>query len=189
MKSLYLALTLVFAGAFTDAAAAPILYNINFTGGSPNPTSGSFKYDPTTTINPFSEFTVVWNSFTFDFTPTANSTLPLIIGNCDTIETSTFDLFNALSGNCGGGSRGWSSSHLGLTGFFSFVVGSSPDVMYMGIDATTNVATTGFSGGLFDITPAVPEPSTYALLLSGGALMLVTGRRIRDSQGKGTKKR
>ena len=52
-------------------------YNITFTGGSPNPTMGSFTYDST---NPqFSNYTVIWDGITFDLTSSANS--PTIIGS------------------------------------------------------------------------------------------------------------
>jgi hypothetical protein len=59
------------AGAAGSMRASPILYNFNFTGGSPNAT-GSFDYDPLATTNPFSSFVVTGDGFAFDFTSTAN---------------------------------------------------------------------------------------------------------------------
>jgi hypothetical protein len=68
MKTLAVILLLVGASCF-PVNAAPVAYDISFTGGSimgaPLPT-GSFLYDPAAG---FSNFLVNWNGVTFDFTP------------------------------------------------------------------------------------------------------------------------
>jgi hypothetical protein len=51
--------------------SAPIHYEIDFTGDSPVPSSGSFDYDPA--VPSFSNFLVVWNGIVFDFTSDTNS--------------------------------------------------------------------------------------------------------------------
>jgi hypothetical protein len=73
-KSLWI-IALVFAAIGAPNAHADVTeYTINFTGGSPNPTSGSFDFDNNPAdLTPFSDFTVVWEGLTFDLTSAANS--------------------------------------------------------------------------------------------------------------------
>ena len=60
-------------GAAASATAAPILYNINFTGGTPNATD-SFLYDSAAALgSQFGNFNVSWSGFSFDLTSSANS--------------------------------------------------------------------------------------------------------------------
>ena len=188
MKSLCLTLLLGVVGSVTHASAAPILYNINFSGGTPNPTSGSFKFDPLA-ANPFSEFFVVWNSFTFDFTVEANkpNVGQSLFAPCDTSSSNPIDRFNGLNGACG--NRAWTGVTLDGISSFEFKV-TQPGFLVIADTVNAPSRVDVLTSGVFDIASSeVPEPSTYALLLSGGALMLATGRRIRDWQGKGTNKR
>jgi len=61
-------------GVLSQAKGAAIDYTIHFTATSGvAPTAGSFAYDGSSTTNPFSNFTVVWQSITFDFTQVANT--------------------------------------------------------------------------------------------------------------------
>jgi hypothetical protein len=50
--------TLLFSYVLAISAAAlqaaPITYNLTFTGGPPLPTAGSFTYDSSLAVNPFS---------------------------------------------------------------------------------------------------------------------------------------
>src|ERR1700704_2966518 len=69
MRNLILVL-IASAVLFVQAASASTIYTINFSGGLPNPTSGSFTYDP---VSGFSDFIVAWDSFTFDLTAGANA--------------------------------------------------------------------------------------------------------------------
>jgi hypothetical protein len=166
-------------GAVTQAAAAPILYDISFSVSSiavsdplrtPGPPVGSFKYD-STAANPFSDFFVVWNSITFDFTAEANTASP-----------NPIDRFNALNGACG--NRAWTAVTTDPLNSFEFKV-SAPGIMSLADDFNKASRIDVLANGTFSITASeVPEPSTYALLLSGGALMLATGRRIRRGQEK-----
>lgn len=55
---------------FAPVAGAATMYTIDFSGGSPNPTSGSFTYDPSTG---FSNFIVVWEGVSVDLTANANA--------------------------------------------------------------------------------------------------------------------
>src|SRR5262249_36580797 len=83
MKNLILVL-IAAAALFIQAASAATIYTINFSGGSPLPTSGSFTYDP---VSGFSNFSVVWDNFTFDMTAAANA--PSISGTGCSGEAST----------------------------------------------------------------------------------------------------
>ena len=76
MKVLSLLLFLSCIGAVPAAHSAPIQYNLIFSGtnipiGTNIPTSGSFVFDAVT--NTFSDFSIVWNTLTFDLTGSANS--------------------------------------------------------------------------------------------------------------------
>jgi hypothetical protein len=77
-------LSIAAAALCLPAVKAGTLYTINFSGGSPNPTSGSFTYDPSTG---FSNFTVVWEGSTIDLTASANA--PAISGTGCGGEAST----------------------------------------------------------------------------------------------------
>jgi hypothetical protein len=180
-------------GAVTQAAAAPILYDISFSVSSiavsdplrtPGPPVGSFKYD-STAANPFSDFFVVWNSITFDFTAEANkldAPGASLLGDCNTASPNPIDRFNALNGACG--NRAWTAVTTDPLNSFEFKV-SAPGIMSLADDFNKASRIDVLANGTFSITASeVPEPSTYALLLSGGALMLATGRRIRRGQEK-----
>jgi hypothetical protein len=81
------------AGAAASLSASPVLYNFNFTGGSPNAT-GSFDYDPLASSNPFSNFVVAVGGDSFDFTSLANGETGIGCGG----STGPQSLFNALIG-------------------------------------------------------------------------------------------
>jgi hypothetical protein len=184
-------------GAVTQAAAAPILYDINFTQTNvvsgdplqtPGPPVGSFKYDSTAVSSPFSEFFVVWNSITFDFTAEANrldSPGSSLIGPCNTAAANPIDRFNALTGGCGTNREWTGATAAGSLSTFELRIDSPAQVVIADVVTDEPRRFDVLASGVFDITASeVPEPSTYALLLSGGALMLATGRRIRRGQEK-----
>lgn len=171
---LSLSLLMGLMGAVSTANAAPISYDINFTGGSPNPTSGSFTYDDA--VPTFSNFVVTWNSITYDFTSTANS--PFLQGACDTVAPDARDFFAILSGGCGAGNRAWQANSTQDPTIFLLGVFANPggDV---GLLAAVPTAVGILTAGEFTIT-ATPEPSGAAFLLLGaGALAAARLRRNR----------
>jgi len=112
--SLFLSMCLVGAAA---PASAAMLYNINFTGGSPNAT-GSFLYDSGTPA--FTNFIVTYNGHTNDLTAAANN--PNLFGTCDTAAPNAADFFAALQGTCG--PMLWGAEFPGPGQFFRITTGS-----------------------------------------------------------------
>lgn len=178
------------AGAVSPATASPVLYNITFTATEGEaPTAGSFLYDPGTST--FSDFTVTWNGIVFDFIASDyNANSPAAIGACLS-GARTFndrgtglDSFNFLSNpTCGAGDSfsGW-LTYLTNTRFTfgrNNILGTDLIVVQALGDGSAAIQNLEFSGGTFSIAPAqqTPEPSSIALLLSGGALLAFQGRR------------
>jgi hypothetical protein len=160
------------AGAPGSMHASPILYNFNFTGGTPNAT-GSFDYDSALTINPFSAFVVTEDGFAFDFTSLANGVTATGCGG----TTGPQSVFNALIGDTGTGCgiQQWFAQ---LTpGFSEFRLLNVTDFnLIQDINAgPSSVIDTGVS---FTATAAAPEPGTLALFFAGAGALL-SWKRIR----------
>lgn len=171
MKFCSLALfSLGLVGAGASATAAPILYNINFTGGSPNPTSGSFQYDPSTFT--FSSFLVTWNTFTFDLTAAANSPYS-IAGTCATAAPDGQDVFNWLIATTPCGPHDWRADPNAFTPSQYFSLGPqvpmSNEVFLFTVQSGPGGPPAAFTEGTFTVTAAVPEPSSLPLVLTGCA--------------------
>ena len=151
--------------AAADAQAAVTNYTINFSGGSPNPTAGSFGYDSST--GAFSAFTVNWNGLAFDLTSAANEANP-------NMEVCT-GYFNYLSGACGA-DKLWTTVQDPGTVKFMFGTFNNAFVSLVSgaVAAPPALANTD---GAFTISAAVPEPGSAALLAVGGALMALALRR------------
>ncbi len=170
MKNLPPALLLGLICTAVSAIGAPISYAINFSGGIPNPTAGSFTYDSVPSV--FTAFIVDWQGITFDLTPAANNAIPF--GPCDTAGNRAADAFAYLSDpTCGSGVRGieWVASR-GPSGIsFSFLHETGVGrVSIIGFQAFTPVIGGEFTtSGTFSIIPT-PEPSSIALMLSGALL-------------------
>jgi hypothetical protein len=160
------------ADVFTD-------YTINFTGGSPKPTAGSFTYDET---NPqFSSFFVTWDGLTFDLTSSANAPgtsppLPACIGGTLDAEAS----FDALSSDCSG-EQSWSAGTSGGSPVFNFFVDAPPNnpfEIHGNLSGFTG-PDAGASGGL-TISPVVapvPEPTSTILLATVLAMASFLARK------------
>jgi hypothetical protein len=123
--SVSLALLMGLVGAAATATASPIPYNINFTGGSPNPTAGSFIYDADSPL--FTSFTVIWQGISFDLSAPANNHFSannaFSGGVCDTVGNNAADAFAYLSNpTCGSGATndGWTAFQGVGGGFDSF---------------------------------------------------------------------
>src|ERR1700704_2693686 len=104
-------------GIWARAADADIIqtYDINFTGGSPNPT-GQFTYDVTTNI--FIAFQVTWDGIMFDLATSANA--PFTQADCLTPDPHASFQF-LTSGKCGAADIGQYWLYDAATGpFFEF---------------------------------------------------------------------
>ncbi len=189
---LSLSLLMGLVGAAASATAAPITYNINFTGGTPNPTSGSFTYDSAAALgSQFTGFNVLWSGFSFDLTAEANSPIASSGGpGCPASPTST-TFFSILSGNsvCSGAPSNQWSGFAGPPGVEYFLIcqgtGGGVGCNTVGRIAARSDLLLSFSGvvnasGEFTISTATPEPSSLALLLGGG-VWLAWQRRRRDA--------
>lgn len=160
------------AGAAASATAAPVAYNMSFTSVFSLPITGSFNFDSTT--QSFSAFVVSFNGDTIDLTLAANT--PTIANACATPATDTADYFSYLLGTAptACGSQSWIAFNLAgtLPPQYRFRLGN------FDARATTDHAGSG-SGGLIDsgtFTTAVaqapvPEPSSFALMAAGVALL------------------
>jgi len=160
-QTLLILITLVAAGSI--ATASPITYNINFTTTSGlAPTSGSFIYDASTTT--FSNFIVVWDTDSFDFTDNANTD-----GGCfGDISPATAFVF--LNTGCGG-TRSWlgfvtsignGNEAVGFT--LSSTQGEiSPITLFSSSPQASN------GGGTFTISAATPEPAAACMFALGFA--------------------
>ena len=171
-----------FLGAAVFLTASPITYNINFTDGSPNPTSGSFQYDSAGS-GLFSNFIVLWQGFNFDLTSAANA--PSVTGSCVSSASNSFALLNGtLACVQPGVGPTWVGQGNG-TGFadFDFQGSDSSNSNELLIQDVSFVeASLSLASGNFTITTpvATPEPGSIALAFIGGASLLAWKRRRRN---------
>jgi hypothetical protein len=139
--------------------------------------TGSFNYDLTAAINPFSGFNITWDGLLFNFTSTANDT-PSEQHGCDRNDGgATLSAFEYLTNsNCHGGGTtpgGAWSAETGALQDFSF----APDHTSI-VDNTPNNDLNGprfTQEGDFDVFLATPEPHS-AFLVS--AALLVDQQRV-----------
>jgi hypothetical protein len=159
------------------ATADPITYTINFTltSGSPLPTAGSFTYDPSVAVNPFSNFDVVWNGLTFDLTASANNpfmSAPPNAPPCVGGNTGAAAAFDLMSGACAAAPFiTWFALSGSVFGF-----SAPPAVNGEFIDIVAVMQTPGANAtakGEWTITPT-PEPS---YLIPGTLFLAFIGRK------------
>jgi hypothetical protein len=168
-------------------------YTIDFTlrNGSPDAT-GSFAYDYSTSL--FTNFTVMWDTFTFDLTSVANN--PFIDtgdGPLPTCLTATAGASASLSLllDCGGGGPGSWGSGLKVTGLpigfsFSGFGQPGPPLFIPGsIQFSTDVPTSdcpcSVTDGSYTVAPqssTALEPGTIMLTLTGIALAWAIRKRM-----------
>jgi hypothetical protein len=177
------------------AEAAPIPYTIAFTGGPTLPTSGSFKYDPTSPL--FTDFLVEWNGFTFDLTASAND--PYITGGADTDvclqgtagAAASFLLLSLFpTSPCEGWAVSWDA--YGAIGTppqaFSFSSTAPPDKtvsVYLVYGGVGYGYVTG-SGSWSIEQQTVPEPSAFIPITLAGVLL--ARKRIAQGLRQATRK-
>jgi hypothetical protein len=169
LKTFFLFLGL--AGVAGSMHASPILYNFNFTGGTPNAT-GSFDYDPLATTNPFASFVVAISGDTFDFTSLANGETGIGCGG----TTGPQSLFNGLTGigsGCGAGVQQWSAILAGPDGEgFNLLNSTFTNLTLINFAVPNQVHTFGTF-----TTSAVPEPGTTSMFLAGAGALWAWKRR------------
>ncbi|MBS1826303.1 MAG: hypothetical protein JST93_13355 [Acidobacteria bacterium] len=193
MRLSILAGLVLLATLATPAVQAGTTYNINFSGSGTLPTAGSFVYDSGTST--FSAFTVEWAGITFDLTASANapSTAGAGFGSCISPLTGGAATFAMLSGACDGvpnQSSAWSSSALSGLGLFQFLtvnnvlVGGAYPQLFISQTLSVPDDLDSFGAGTWSISPAVPEPSTAILWLTGFAPVAIAMRRRPHSIGK-----
>ena len=153
-------------------AAAPITYNLAFTG-STRAISGFFTYDPAAG---FSNFLVTWDGATYDLTASANAPT-LGTANTCTGRASTaaygFFMMQQLTTGCGAGtSYEWNGGNTGSSSVFEFL--QFPPAGGFGGDKIFQTTSFGDGFGVgnqggYSITTAAPEPAswTFAFALIG----------------------
>ena len=172
-----------FLGAAVFLTASPITYNINFTNGSPNPTSGSFQYDSAGS-GTFSNFIVLWQGLNFDLTSAANA--PSVGGSCVSSASNSFALLNGtLACVQTGPGPVWAadSGDTTASGFADFEIqgfgtSSLNDLLIQDVTFVEGTPPPVTRGALSITTPvATPEPGSIALAFIGGASLLAWKRR------------
>ncbi len=183
-----LVLTVAVVGIASRMDAAAIKYTITFTGGTPLPTSGSFKYDATSFT--FTDFTVDWSGYTFDLTVAAS--FPYInpgagVSACLSGATGAEATFLVLSSSPGSECRGIESGWHALvspewSGFlFSTVWADGSWMRVPPVAYVPDLETFPGSGG-WSIAEesAVPEPSTFIQITLAGVLLARKRRAARE---------
>ncbi|MBI4906929.1 MAG: PEP-CTERM sorting domain-containing protein [Acidobacteria bacterium] len=158
--------------------AAPAAYNLSFTGGPVVPTAGSFTYDASLAVNPFSSFFVTEVGSLFDFTSAANAfTGNGPVGVCKSSQSAA-GLFNALT--TAGCQTVWTYQDGGISQLFQILTCS--DTSTCGADgavyALVNVGGGGspISFGVIAATPASTVPEPGVLWLSGIGIVALMAR-------------
>jgi hypothetical protein len=178
-------LLLSLAACAIPATAAPVTYDMTFTGGFFNdalnqevpfaPSSGSFTYDST---GGFSNFIVLYDGAEFNFTAQANAP-NICLGGSPCFAGTAADAFNLLTQD-----KTWESFETPLgpnTNTFLSLVDSSANTFYQTVPVFEGFQQCCGSPreGTYTIA-AVPEPTTLPML-SVAALGLVgfVGFRLR----------
>ena len=166
MKTFILFLGL--AGAAGSMRASPILYNFNFTGGTPNAT-GSFDYDSST--NMFSNVVVIWNGAQFpsSFTAVFNQAGPNF---CDGVATPAAVFQILTQGVCGGAQ--WNASNMSVgPPFESYEFDFTFNGNSGWNDNAGGASSAPFlnTSGTVSASAAAPEPGSLALCVAGGAVL------------------
>jgi hypothetical protein len=172
------------------SVSSPVHYEIDFTGGSPTPTSGSFDYD--SAVPSFSNFNVVWNGLTFDLTEEANVG-PGALTACPSITGAALSFALLAQAPCiaqDGSFEGyrWISTQFEDAPFrWLFLFEAFTDVPFntlLRIDDVTpseQVFATA-SGGWSISQTAVPEPPTIWLITLCLFGLVLVGRTRHGSQ-------
>jgi hypothetical protein len=182
MRILHSARPLLLMGIFAACASADtvIIYTLNFSGGSPTPTSGSFTYDATEGL--FTSFNVSWDGVSFDLLPSANGPVTQnYSAECDS-GGSGAEFFALLTngGECNGSeiSDAWRvyppnpPGNDFYTSFNIFLFNDSNSGYGIGGSDPDSTFAPAFTSGTFTMTQTTPEPAGATLALAGVLLLL-----------------
>jgi hypothetical protein len=168
MKQSLWIIALLLGAAFAYPAFADTLYIYDVTSydgtSSTVDGNGSFTYDPTALINPFSDFNVTWDGVIFNLTSAANDT-PSEAHGCDSnllISVFTY-LTNA---NCQEGGINGGDAWLAFTGIASdnFAFNPLENAINAGGGGGTITQPFDQQGGVFAVALPIPEPQSVFLL-------------------------
>ena len=178
--------------AHLTAMAAPVHYNIQFSGGTVSGTlpTGSFDYDPATPA--FSNFVVEWNGLNFNLTGGANSPIVFVSGQPDApvcgVSGAARSFLLLTKDSCLPqelAPKQWELLPVGSDSLqFDFVGGggqgnqmffTSSSVTYASADECRPYC----GSGSWQISRAIPEPGTLALVGFSLAGLAASRRRTR----------
>ena len=183
------ALMLCFITTVSALQASPIAYNLSFTliAGDTLPTAGSFTYDSSLAVNPFSAFTLTAGGGLVNLTSAANGfTGNSLVGACKSSQSAA-GFFNGLTG--AGCLPGWVYIPVGGGDFFFQISVCSLSGTFCddgsAFTQATGVSPGSNSFGSLTVTAATATPEPGALWLSGiGVLALMSRvwvqRRMRN---------
>jgi hypothetical protein len=156
-------IALLFAFGAIPILPAPVHYTINFTGGPPTPTSGSFDYDPTTQV--ITNFVVVIEGASFNLTSAANSPGIVFTNVCNPGFTGAAATFGLLAGCAGSGTPGWfvSLETSPNQSLFNFEAGGAGGIAIDDYSVQATVTSSVLSGGSFTITAAPGTLCVYSV--------------------------
>jgi hypothetical protein len=177
-----------FFAVHLTAMAAPVHYNIQFSGSTVSSTlpTGSFDYDPTTPA--FSNFVVEWNGRSFDLTGGANSPT-VFVSNvagapvCGATSGAEKSFLLLSKDSCLPqelAPKEWELFPLGSDSLhFDFVGGGGEAEMFFTSSFVdyANECQPDCGSGSWEISRAIPEPGTLALLGFGLAGLAASRRR------------
>jgi len=171
MNKLFSTSLILISLAAATVNAAPITYDMVFTPTVGLTPTGQFTYDAALSSGQFSNFIILVNSLSFDFTILANITAPPPLGQCS--PKSAAQTFNNLMGECG--TRTYSSEPGGgYSGNFPFGLDR---IAFRGLPPNPLIEPFGTFNGTYVVTPQVPEPGTISLALCGLAAVVVAAKR------------
>jgi hypothetical protein len=173
-------LLLSFITVVSALQAAPLTYNLSFNfavdSGNLLPT-GSFTYDSSLAVNPFSSFTVAEGGLLFDLRNAANGfTGNSLVGACKSSQSAA-GFFNGLTGADCIGSWNTFSLPMGFAQFNIFVCSISGTPCNDGSVFNSSQGTIPpLNGGLLTATAAAAAPEPGALWLCGIGMAALISR-------------
>jgi hypothetical protein len=162
-------ITLLIAFGALPILANPVHYTIDFTGGSPTPTSGFFDYDPLGQV--FTNFVVVIGEASFNMTSAANNPGIVATDPCNPGYTGAAATFGMLAG-CAGDTATWNAILEKPPGqsVFNFEAGGAGGIAIDDYSVQGTVTSPTLSSGSFTITAASGAPCAYSINATSATL-------------------
>lgn len=173
-------LLLSFITVVSALQAAPLTYNLSFNlfpGGRNTLPTGSFTYDSSLAVNPFSSFTVAEGGLLLDFRNAANGfTGNSFVGACKSSQSAA-GFFNALTG--AGCISSWHTDT--IQGFSQFQISvcsipGTPCVDGTIVTSSRGTIPEGNDDGQLTATAAVAAPEPGAVWLCGIGMAALISR-------------